>query len=186
MKEIHKQLQDGAIRRLYDFGCHIFAKEVPTANGIADALGVNTRTGNVYYIECKASRSDLICEKQRKVYARAIGEENKRGCYYHNYNNGSFRNDPNRPQNECLACQDDEKLRGVTHIDFYYIMVAEGLKVEDTLYPLFGVLDAKGNIVRKAKRMKRPDKNNLATVEAVAHVLVYKVYGKMYLGEQIV
>lgn len=185
MTETHKQLQDAAVRRLYSFGCHVFAKEVPTANGIADALGVNTRTKNAYYIECKASRSDLICNKQRNVYKCAIGEEQTRGCYYHNYDNGAFKNDPNRPQSECLACQDDEKLRGVTHIDFYYIMVADGLKVENTLYPMFGVLDAKGNIIRKAQRMRRLDKDNAATVEAIAHVLVYKAYGKIYLGEQI-
>ena len=75
MKEKHAQLQDVAIGWLYGVGCSIFAKEVPTQNGVADALGVKTRNGkdDVYYIEAKVSRSDLICKKQKVVYADATG-----------------------------------------------------------------------------------------------------------------
>jgi hypothetical protein len=85
MTDKHKDLQEAAIRRLYDFGCNVFAKEVPTGNGIADALGVKSSTGNVYYIECKASRSDLICLKQKNVYRNAIGEITQL-CYMHAWN----------------------------------------------------------------------------------------------------
>ena len=42
MTETHKQLQDTAIRWLYQVGCNVFAKEVPTQNGIADALGIKS------------------------------------------------------------------------------------------------------------------------------------------------
>lgn len=179
MNDKHKQLQERAIRRLYAFGCHVFAKEVPTTNGIADALGVNTRTGNAYYIECKTSRSDLICEKQRNVYRRATGELVK-SCYYHTHNDGQYRDDPHRPRSTCLACIEDDKRAGDTHIDFYYLMIDDNINVEAVLYPHFGVINERGQIIRKAKRMKRIERDNAATIEAIAHVLVYKVYGKLY------
>lgn len=183
MTDKHKQLQDAAIRRLYAFGCSAFAKEVPTANGVADALGVMKRTGNVYYIECKQSRSDLICKKQKDVYAEAVGVTVQL-CYFHQYT--SATNPAEQEERDaCDRCKTLETLKGVTHIDFYYIMVADGITVEDTLYPSFGVLDERGNILRKAKRMKRLDHDNLQTLEAIAHVLVYKAYGRLYLGEQI-
>jgi len=74
VKVKHAQLQDMAINWLYARG-PIFAKEVPTFNGVADAIGIKTQDGknDVYYLECKASRSDLICLKQKAVYARAVG-----------------------------------------------------------------------------------------------------------------
>jgi len=69
----HKQLQRTATYWLYLKGCSIFAEEVPTQNGIADALGIVTRNDTVYYIEAKASRSDLCCKKQKSVYIHSVG-----------------------------------------------------------------------------------------------------------------
>lgn len=184
MKDVHKSLQDVAIGWLYGVGCSIFAKEVPTENGIADALGVKTLHGkdDVYYIEAKASRSDLICKKQKAVYANATGTVEKK-CYYHTMRlalTGELMNPEGA--NECGNCHDLKMGRGDTGVDFYYIIVAEGLTVESGLYPAFGVINHKGDIVRKAKRMIRNDKKGHDLIVAVAHVLVYKVFGKMYGG----
>lgn len=181
MKDIHKQLQDVGLRWLYARGCGAFAKEVPTANGIADVLGV--KINDTYYIEAKASRSDLVCLKQKMVYRRAIGDIQD-SCYYHAFNRGENVNDPKQPRATCERCIEIDKRRGDTGIDFYYIIVAEGLKVEPELYPGFGVLDHKGNLVRRAKRMKNDRATLHATVMSIAHVLVYKAYGKLYFGEQ--
>jgi len=85
MTDKHKALTDRALWWLYDRGCSVYAKEVPTRNGIADALGIMTRQGQekVYYIEAKASRSDLICEKQKTVYERSVNGHLKKRCEYH-------------------------------------------------------------------------------------------------------
>lgn len=185
MNTKHKDLQDVAIGRLYEFGCSIFAKEVPTENGIADALGIKTLHGRnaVYYIECKASRSDLICAKQKAIYKTAIGDFTAR-CYLHSYGDG--KGGLMRPDNTgCPACEEMEAARGDTGIDFYYLIVADGVKVEDTLYPAFGVINEKGIIVRKAKKMKRDEAKVQKLIVAVAHVLVYKAYGKIYEGERL-
>lgn len=183
MKETHKQLQDVALRWLYGVGCNVFAKEVPSRNGIADALGIKTSKNCVYYLECKASRSDLICKKQKEVYQNAIGGIERR-CYRHSFrDNGALVYPDNTG---CITCAEIEKLRGETGIDFYYIVVAEGLKVEPTLYPLFGVIDHKGNIVRRAKRMKKLGDNRVhEALVSASHVLVYKAYGKLYFGELV-
>jgi len=65
----HKELCQTAIKWLYQKGCSIFGNEIPTWNGTADALGIITnqrpynKPDTVYYIEAKASRSDLLCRK---------------------------------------------------------------------------------------------------------------------------
>lgn len=186
MKQKHAQLEDVAILWLYGVGCSIFAKEVPTRNGIADALGVKTRNGkdDIYYLECKASRSDLICKKQKDVYEGAIGAgSSERYCWQHDPEmyRSMFNGDERSVGHEtCQKCKHTRDLRGDTGVDFYYIVVADGVKVEDSLYPMFGVINEKGEVVRKAKRMKRNDRENRDLIVAVAHVLVYKVFGKIY------
>lgn len=67
MTETHRQLQDIARRWIYGVGCNVLAKEVPTENGIADALGIKSGKEDVYHVECKASRADLICKKQKLI-----------------------------------------------------------------------------------------------------------------------
>lgn len=152
----HEELKGVAIRWLYERGCTAFAEEVETNNGIADALGVKRfRSGgtryDVYYIEAKASRSDLICKKQRRIYEQACTLEGMMGNWPH-------------------------------HIDFYYLVVSDGVKVENSLYPRFGVLNEHGVVVRKASRFKT-DRTGGEHMARIAHRLVYQVYGKMYLGE---
>jgi hypothetical protein len=157
--EKHKELQDTAIRWLYNRGCCVFGQEIPTRyGGIADALGVVVRDERtvtpegvrwlpketVYYFEAKASRSDLICKKQKIMYEKII--------------------------------KWDEH-----DADFYYLIVADGVKVEPNLYPLFGVISERGELVRKAKRIKRTHDANI-TIKNISHVLVYKVFGKLYLN----
>lgn len=148
----HKELSLKAIFWLYERGCSVFANEVPTKNGIADALGVVTDWGGngktSYYIEAKASRSDLICKKQKTCYERSIlANETEYGC---------------------------------PGIDFYYLIVDEGIMVENSLYPQWGVINSKGAVIRRAKRFKH-NVNRNALVTAIAHVLVYKVFRKLYL-----
>lgn len=161
----HKELQQTAINWLYARGCSVFAEEVPTWNGIADALGVRThdRDHTIYYIEAKASRSDLLCKKQKAYYKRTeevfeIGvmkESVFDGAHTYEYPND---------------------------IDFFYLIIAEGVKVEPTLYPLWGVINENGIVIRKAKRLKKT-KDSLDLITDIAHVLVYKVFGKMYAVE---
>jgi hypothetical protein len=119
------------------------------------------------------------------VYANATGTVEKK-CYYHSMRlalDGSLMNPDGA--NECGRCHDLQKARGDTGIDFYYIIVAEGLTVEKELYPMFGVINHKGEIVRKAKRMIRNERKNRDLIVNVAHVLVYKAYGKLYIGETV-
>lgn len=184
MKSKHKELQEVAIRWLYATGCSVFAKEVPTMNGNADALGIKTLHGkdDIYYIEAKASRSDLICKKQKRIYANAIGVEDA-WCWMHDpkmYRSMFEGDDRSKGWEDCDQCKKAKEGRGDTGIDFYYIIVAHGVKVEKALYPAFGVLDEDGNVLRKAKRMTRNERTNRDLIVAVAHVLVYKVFGKMY------
>ncbi len=183
MKEKHAQLQDIAIRWLYGVSCSIFAKEVPTINGVADALGVKTLHGkdDVYYLECKASRSDLICKKQKAVYQIATGMVEKR-CYIHSWK--QLDSTLREGWESCDQCKELAESAGDTGVDFYYIAVADGVTVEPELYPMFGVIDGRGTILRKAKRMQRNERANRDLIVSVAHVLVYKSYGKLYIGEQ--
>lgn len=179
-KSEHARLQNVAIGWLYNVGCSVFAQEVPTQNGIADALGV--RKSDVYYIEAKASRSDLMCRKQKIVYASATGMI-KKYCYYHEYG----RNTPTLFKlkeasiADCQQCKMVEQMNADTGIDFYYFILADGVKIADDEYPMFGVLSSEGKVVRRAKRMKKKGDNG-AVVVAIAHVLVYKVFGKLYGG----
>jgi hypothetical protein len=140
MTEKHKQLQDTAVRWLYEKGCSVYAKEVPTKNGNADALGIKTprdRKETIYYIEAKASRSDLICLKQKRVYLRSVGTENQK-CYYHTFGGIDF---PKQiPEAGCAECLKVNRERLDTGIDFYYLIIADGVKVEDTLYPEWGII----------------------------------------------
>lgn len=181
----HDQLQDIAIGWLYARGCSIFAKEVPTSNGIADALGVKTpprylgesgQKDTVYYIEAKTSRSDLICLKQKSVYRTSVGWIDER-CYYHRFPmlSGLMATGAN----ECDQCRRISAGKEDTGIDFYYLIVSDGVAVEKTLYPEWGVINERGKVIRKAKRMRRENDVNGIIVN-VAHVLVYKVFGKMY------
>jgi hypothetical protein len=82
----------------------------------------------------------------------------------------------------CEQCKKLATAAGDTGIDFYYIVVADGVTVEPALYPMFGVIDEHGKILRRAKRMKRNETKNKDLIVAVAHVLVYKVFGKLYGG----
>jgi hypothetical protein len=164
--EKHNQLQDIAIGWLYKNGCDIFSKECQLPNGeIADAIGVkfdfhrqvpkvidgqtvyvDEVHDKTFYIEAKASRSDLICQKQKAVYHHSL-------------------------------------LRPVA--DVYYLIVADGITVEDDLYPEWGVIGEDGFVRRKAKRMKRDYQEQKLTQKSIerviAHSLVYRVYGKLYL-----
>lgn len=153
----HDELKKAAIGWLYNLGCQAFAEEVPTANGVADALGIKGE--DVYYVEAKASRADLICPKQKRVYQQAlVGFE--RGIWQ----TGQFAHD----------------------IDFYYVIVADGVAVEADLYPMFGVLDERGKVVRRAKRFKTQDNHTSKHLKSIAHRLVYQVYGKLYLTGGVV
>ena len=146
-KSQHAILQNIAIYWLYGRGCSIFGQEVPVGYEIVDALGLKYdeygKHGTVYSIEAKASRSDLICAKQK-------------GCY---------ENSLHHP-----------------HADFYYLIVAEGITVEKELYPMWGVINCEGRVVRKAKRMiPHENHDQFKLSRAIAHVLVYKVFGKLYM-----
>lgn len=188
MTDKHKQLCDQALWWLYAKGCSVYAKEVPTRNGIADALGIMTRQGKekVYYIEAKASRSDLICAKQQSVYRRSIDGHLKKRCDYHTTAFKDLWGEEQRDEygkacGECILRQKNAYNLGV---DYYYLIVADTVKVEPELYPEWGVLNEKGEVMRRAKKMPRPEHyDHRLYLENIAHVLVYKAYGKMYLGE---
>jgi len=184
MKKKHADLQDVAIGWLYSRGCSVFAKEVPTGNGVADALGVMTRNGKeiVYYVEAKASRSDLICLKQKAVYARAVGAT-MAWCWQHDP--GLYKTlfadksvDRTKGWESCEECKLVKDDQGDTGIDFYYVIVADGVRWDD-VYPLFGIINENGKVVRKATRMRRTGDAKQLIIN-VAHVLVYKAYGKLY------
>jgi len=153
----HAELCKQAILWLYHRRCSVYANEVPTENGIADALGVITKGSppnakTVYYIEAKASRADLICKKQKRVYEDSFK--------FHPYD------------------------AWLPAIDFYYLIVASGVVVEDSLYPQWGVIDENGNVIRKAKRYKH-NIDRAKYIQQIAHVLVYKYFGKLYLPPQL-
>lgn len=150
----HKELILTAIYWLHKRGCSVFANEVPTCNGIADALGVITRPGDerVYYIETKVSRSDLICRKQKDCYEKSM---RPKGYHYSNWRTMDM------------------------DIDYYYLIVADGVKVEPEIYPNWGVINEEGTVIRKAKRMRETAEIK-QHVESIAHVLVYKHFGKLY------
>lgn len=162
MKEVkgkHDELCNTAIVWLHARGCQAFAQEVVTWNGIADALGI--KGDDVYYIEAKASRADLICKKQRGIDAwiqrskqvEAMGD-NPRAHW--------FRND----------------------VDFFYFIIADGVKFEDTLYPDWGIINEHGAVIRRAKRQKKFAGIGVEKLlRAIAHALVYKVYGRLYLPQ---
>ncbi len=162
MNDKHKQLQDMAISWLYHRGCSVFAKEVPTWNGNADALGVITGYKlTSYYIEVKTSRIDLLCRKQKACYKRTE-EVVKSGVLKESIFGGRVNYEyPN-------------------DIDFFYFIVVDDVKVEPSLYPLWGVINENGTVIRKARRLKKT-RDSSGLIINVAHVLVYKVFGKMYL-----
>ena len=179
-KTKHAELQNTAVRWLYNLGCSVFPLEVPTENGIADALGIKTRDAEtVYYIEAKASRSDLMCQKQKDVYARATGLL-KEKCYYHGLRD-SKQIMLLRAQDEdtCERCKMVEQKNADTGIDFYYFILADGVNIKEDEYSMFGVLNEQGEIQRRAKRMKR-DGDTKRLIQNIAHVLVYKTFGKLY------
>jgi hypothetical protein len=182
MTDKHKHLQAVAIQWLYGRGCHAFAKEVPTSNGNADALGIKAprdKKHTVYYIEAKASRSDLICMKQRLCYLKSVGARKER-CYYHTVRDKMTHLREKDPLEECPQCLQIEQKNGDTGIDYYYLIVADGVKVEDHLYPEWGIISENGTTLRKAKCMKREGDTQKLMLN-IAHVLVYKVFGKLYL-----
>lgn len=184
----HKQLALTAIWWLHKNGCSVFANEVPTRNGIADALGIVTRAGSerVYYIEAKASRSDLICAKQKAVYARSV-TASKEYCSIHSLlvRNKKYRATygEDRIEKEIAECSGCQSIMPYDmHIDYYYVIVADGVTVEPELYPEWGVLNESGIVVRRAKKMPKTSKfDHRHYLEAIAHVLVYKLYGKLYI-----
>jgi hypothetical protein len=71
--------------------------------------------------------------------------------------------------------------------DFYYLIVADGVKVEDDLYPRWGVINEQGMVVRKAKRMNKSlgfrEALRKDIVRVIAHSLVYRTFGKLYLQD---
>ncbi len=153
----HKELCKTAIYWLYKRGCSIFANEVQTWNGIADALGIITRDGlegkeTIYYIEAKTSRSDLLSPKQKACCLRTTAEFSD---IYPNNN-----------------------------IDFFYFIIADGIKFENSLYPGWGIINKDGKVIRKAKHMEKnkDSKDSIDLVVDIAHILVYKTFGKMYLS----
>lgn len=170
MTDKHKELMNTAIKWLYGRGCSVFANEVPTWNGNADALGIITRDKPViYYIEAKASRSDLLCFKQKCCYKRTeevfkIGswDDERKKNFYQGVCEYTYPND----------------------IDYFYFIVSDEVKIKDTDYPLWGIINENGEVIRRAKKMlKRKDEKDL--LQSIAHVLVYKVFGKMYLTNSI-
>lgn len=180
VKSKHDELCNTAILWLYAKGCYAFAQEVPTRNGIADALGVK-RSGKpaVYYIEAKASRSDLICQKQKAVYQRSIQEKPDR-CWYHGtYGKMGGEVEPDAWKN-CPDCKEMIDPQAFIDIDFYYLIVADGVLVEPELYPNWGVISESGKTLRRAKRY-RTRGEFWRHYEAIAHVLIYKAFGKLYL-----
>lgn len=187
-KTKHHELQNTAIRWLYARGCSVFAQEVPTRNGIADALGVISRFGDekVYYIEAKASRSDLICAKQKGVYKRSVSKCRKY-CSVHELMSGKGyiqRYGEERVMAEIKECANCNAMPPVydNNIDLYYLIVADGVKVEKELYPEWGVIDERGKVTRRAKKIERSEVfDHKHYFEAIAHVLVYKHFGKLYL-----
>ena len=65
-------------------------------------------------------------------------------------------------------------------IDFYYLIVSDTLIIPNDIYPKWGVINSKGKVIRRAKRFKKKSNGNDLII-AIAHKLVYKVFGKMYL-----
>lgn len=179
-KSKHAELQNTAIRWLYNNGCSIFAQEVPTQNGIADALGVKKDT--VYYIEAKASRSDLMCKKQKLVYEKAVGKLQEL-CHYHQFGRNSVAMFELKKESiaDCYKCVEVVQRNADTGIDYYYLILADGVKINETEYPMFGVINENGSVIRRAKKMKK-EQSNEHIIKNIAHVLVYKVFGKMYLN----
>lgn len=179
----HKELQKTAIRWLYNKGCSVYAEEVPTENGVADALGIITRIGQerVYYIEAKQSRSDLLCLKQKSCYRRSVGDKEAM-CFFHSVHKFPDLEGKDHKKEMSDSCEECIKLRSQrdTGVDFYYFIISDNIKIEDTLYPEWGVINEKGEVIRKAKRQKR-EKAVDKLVISIAHILVYKVFGKMYL-----
>ena len=70
-------------------------------------------------------------------------------------------------------------------VDFYYLIVPNTLTIEPDLYPMWGVMDNSGRVIKKAKRLtrSRTDSREQLLARAISHVLVYKVYGELYLPQ---
>jgi hypothetical protein len=64
---------------------------------------------------------------------------------------------------------------------------ASPCRLQDDLYPRWGVINEQGIVVRKAKRMNKAAGFRTAwhkdVVRVVAHSLVYRTFGKLYLQE---
>jgi hypothetical protein len=142
MTEKHAQLQNTAIKRLYAFrllGVRK-AKEVLTQSGVTDARGVKTvnSKNDVYYIEAKASRSDLICRKQKEIYNVAVGvREEWRWQHDPDIYRSMFADkgvDRTIGWEGCERCTTLKETRADTGIDFYHLIVADGVQVEPSLY----------------------------------------------------
>jgi hypothetical protein len=67
-------------------------------------------------------------------------------------------------------------------LHYYYLIVADGVTVEPSLYPMWGVIDERGKVIRKAKRLTTAREHYRDLARDIAHVLVYKTYGKLYLS----
>lgn len=71
---LHNALKLRAILWLYGNSCSIFAEELNCGYfGIADVAGVKPN-GDGYYIEVKATSSDLKSRKQKRIYERTLDE----------------------------------------------------------------------------------------------------------------
>jgi hypothetical protein len=164
----HKQLETSAIAWLYKNGCDVFTTECRLPNGeVADALGVKrvrkpkkvVQEDGSYRWEAEYTDSIYLIEAKASrsdliCYKQAL-------CY---------RRSVRKP-----LC------------DFYYLIVASKVTVEDDLYPRWGVINEQGIVVRKAKRMNKALRFRAAwykdVVRLIAHSLVYRTFGKLYLQE---
>jgi hypothetical protein len=165
-KTKHSELKDIAIRWLYNNGCDIFSQECPLPNGeIADAIGVKRirkprrglQDGESWRWETEWVDSIYLVEAKA---SRSDLIRSKQGLCY--------RRSLRKP-----IC------------DFYYLIVADGVTVEESLYPRWGVINEQGVVVRKAKRMEKALDFRTVwykdVVRVIAHSLVYRTFGKLYL-----
>jgi hypothetical protein len=67
-KERTGKLKQIGLWWLQNVGCIVYADEVNLsgAYGVADVMGMKAN-GDIYYLECKQSRADLICKKQKEA-----------------------------------------------------------------------------------------------------------------------
>ena len=116
----HNFLKKQAVRWLRKY-CFCFSTEIQLGDSqIADAIGIRY-TGDIYMIEAKATRADLMSAKQKAVNERL--EKNH-----------------------------------LVIPDFHYFILEDGVKLADHEYPMWGVLDKVGTVIRRAKRVKRDER----------------------------